>query len=42
MVKVRSAEFGVLESIEESDTRHHSEKVAVIQMSGISTVCSIN
>ena len=38
---MRSAEFGDLESIAEADTRHHSEKVAVLQMSEIATACNI-
>ena len=38
---MRSAEFGDLESIAEAATRHHSEKVAVLQMSEIATDCNI-
>ena len=38
---MRSAEFGDLESIAEAATRHHSEKVAVLQMSEIATACNI-
>ena len=38
---MRSAEFGDFESIAEADTRHHSEKVPVLQMSEIATVCNI-
>ena len=38
---MRSAEFGDLESIAEADTRHHSEKVAVLQMSDIATACKL-
>ena len=34
---MRSAEFGDIESIAEADTRHHFEKVAVLQMSQIVT-----
>ena len=37
MGNVWSAEFRDLESIAEADTRHHSEKVAVLQMSEIAT-----
>ena len=36
-----SAEFGDLESIAEAATRHRSEKVAVLQMSEITTACNI-
>ena len=39
--KVRSAEFDDLESIVEAAIRHHSEKVAVLQMSEIATACNI-
>ena len=38
---MKSAEFGDLESIAEADTQHHSEKVAVLQMSEIATACNI-
>ena len=38
---MESAEFGDLESIAEADARHHSEKVAVLQMSEIATACNI-
>ena len=38
---MRSAEFGDLESIAEADTWHHSEKVAVLQMSEVTIVCNI-
>ena len=38
---MRSAEFGDLESIAEAATWHHSEKVAVLQMSEIATACNI-
>ena len=38
---MRSAEFGDFESIAEADTRLHSEKVAVLQMSEIATTCNI-
>ena len=38
---MRSAELGDLESIAEAATRHHSEKVAVLQMSEIGTACNI-
>ena len=41
MGKVWSAEFRDLESIAEADTRHHSEKVAVLQMSEIAISCNI-
>ena len=41
MGNVRSAEFGDLESIAEADTQHCSEKVAILQMSGIATACNI-
>ena len=41
MGKVRSAEFSDLESITEADTQHYSEKVAILQMSGIATACNI-
>ena len=39
--KVRSAEFSDFESIAEADTRHYSEKIAVLQMSEIATACNI-
>ena len=38
---MRSAEFDDPESIAEAATRHHSEKVAVLQMSEIATACNI-
>ena len=39
--KFRSAEFGDLESIAETVTRQHSEKIAILQMSEIATACNI-
>ena len=38
---MRSAEFGDLESITEADTRQHSEKIAVLQMSEKARACNI-
>ena len=38
---MRSAEFSDLESIAEAATRHHSEKVSVLQMLEIATACNI-
>ena len=38
---MRSAEVGDLESIAKADTRHYSEKVAVLQMSEIGTPFNI-
>ena len=38
---MRSAEFSDFESIAEADTRHYSEKIAVLQMSEIATACNI-
>ena len=38
---MRSAEFGDLESVAEEDTQHHSEKVAVLQISEMATACNI-
>ena len=38
---MRSAEFSNLESIAEAATRHHSEKVVVLQVSEIATACNI-
>ena len=41
MGKVIPAKFVDLESIAEADTRHHSEKVAVLQMAEMATACNI-
>ena len=38
---MRSAEFSDLENIAKADNRHHSEKVAVLQMPEIATACNI-
>ena len=38
---MRPGEVGYLESIAEADTRHYSEKVAVLQMSEIGTAFNI-
>ena len=38
---MRSAEFGDLEYIAEADNRHHSEKVAILQVLEIATACNI-
>ena len=38
---MRSAAFGDLESVVEAATGHHSEKVAILQISEIATACNI-
>ena len=38
---MRSAEVGDFESVAEANAQHHSEKIAVLQMSEIATACNI-